>query len=320
MHNLEEILDGVTTMAITGHRRPDGDAVGSAMGLYLYVLKHHPEITTDIYLEEPKPVFGHIDHIQDLRQRERESTYVYDLFVTCDVSSYDMMSVGRTHFDHARKRVCIDHHKSNTGFADINHICGSIGSCAEVLYELMDPEKVDLSVATAIYTGIAHDTGVFQFAATTPRTLRIAADLIEKGVDFSRIIEESFHQKTYVQNQVLGKILTESTLVMDRKMIIGTMIREEMESYGITGQDMEGIVTQLRYTQGVEVSVLAYELEKMKVKVSLRSKGNVDVGLVASYFGGGGHKVAAGCDMKGSVADVISRIKEQVAVQMEGLG
>lgn len=96
-----------------------------------------------------------------------------------------------------------------------NHIEGDVGSACEVLYTLLEPEKVTRSNAEALYTGMIHDTGVFQYSSTTPRTMRIAACLMETGLDFKRIIESSFYEKTYVQNQVMGRVLAESILIMD---------------------------------------------------------------------------------------------------------
>ncbi|MBR2765318.1 MAG: bifunctional oligoribonuclease/PAP phosphatase NrnA [Blautia sp.] len=316
MKNVEEFLCGVHSMGIAGHLRPDGDAVGTVMALYLYVKEYHPEIEVDAYLDHPRPVFGHIDRIREVRMTEPEPDKVYDLFVTCDVSARDRLSVGAGLFARARRTVCIDHHVSNTGFADINHIRGDISSCSEVLYGLMDQEKVTRPIATAIYTGMIHDTGVFQYGSTTPETMRIAAKLMETGFPFNRIIDDSFYRKTYIQNQVMGRVLAESIMLMDCKVIAGYLRRKDMIFYGVTGQDMEGIVNQLRLTEGIEVAIFTYELETQRYKVSLRSNGRVDVSVVASYFGGGGHERAAGCDLSGTAYDVINNLTAQIALQL----
>ncbi len=316
MKNVEEFLSGIHSMGIAGHIRPDGDAVGAVMALYLYVRTYHPEIEVDAYLDHPRPVFGYLDGMCDVRMSETEPDKVYDLFVTCDVSARDRLSVGAGLFDKARRTVCIDHHVSNSGFADVNHVRGDIGSCSEVLYGLMDPDRVTRPIATALYTGMIHDTGVFQYSSTTPETMRIAAKLMETGFPFSRIIDDSFYRKTYIQNQVMGRVLAESIMLMDGQVIVGYMRRRDMIFYGVTGQDMDGIVNQLRLTAGIEVAVFLYELETQFYKVSLRSNGLVDVSVVASYFGGGGHERAAGCDLAGSVYDVINNVTEQIALQL----
>lgn len=315
MKNIAEVLDGVKTMAIAGHIRPDGDCVGSCMALYLYVKAYYPEIETDIYLEQPREVFSYIEGLSDVKTRE-EGEKIYDLFVTCDVSALDRLAVARTYFDTAKNTLCIDHHVSNPGFARVNHIRGDISSACEVLYGLLTPEKITRPIATAIYTGMAHDTGVFQYSSTTPETMRIAGELMKTGFNFSKIIDESFYQKTYLQNQVMGRVLAESIMLQDGKCVVGYLKKKDMDFYGVEGKDLEGIVSQLRLTTGVEVAIFAYEIQPQTFKVSLRSNGRVDVSKVAQFFGGGGHMRAAGCDLCGSVYDVINNITAQTEKQL----
>lgn len=162
-----------------------------------------------------------------------------------------------------------------------------------------------------------HDTGVFQYSNTSIRTMEIAGKLMAKGIDFSTIISESFYQKTYVQNQVLGRALLESILFCDGQCIFSVMRKKDMEFYGVTSKDMEGIVEQLRSTAGVECAIFLYEKEFQEFKVSMRSKKKVDVSRVAAYFGGGGHVRAAGCTMNGRIHDVINNLSEHIAKQLE---
>lgn len=315
MENINEVLNNVTTMAIAGHTRPDGDCVGTCMALYLYVKKNYPDIQADVYLESPKSEFSYIECFEDIKT-EKSGDRVYDLFISCDASSLDRVAVAADYFHTAKKTVCIDHHVSNQGFADVNHVCGEIGSASEVLYGLLNPEKIDCAVATAIYTGMIHDTGVFQYSNTTPDTMRIAGELMKTGFDFNKIIDESFYQKSYIQNQVMGRVLAESIMVLDGKCIVGWMKKSDMEFYGVDGKDLDGIVNQLRLTAGVEAALFLYELETQKFKVSMRSNGNVDVSKVAVFFGGGGHVRAAGCELCGSVYDVINNIMAEIERQL----
>lgn len=316
MKNIAEVLEHVKTMGIAGHIRPDGDCVGSCMGLYLYIRQWYPDIEVDVYLDNPKPVFGYIDSMENVKM-QTEGEKEYDLFVTCDVSAKDRIALAGEYFDSAKKTVCIDHHVSNPGFADINHICGDVSSACEVLYGVLSSEKVNRSVATAIYTGMVHDTGVFQYSSTSPETMRIAGELMKTGFNFSKIIDESFYQKTYIQNQVMGRVLAESIMVLDGKCIVGYLKRKEMDLYGVDGKDLDGIVSQLRLTAGVEVAIFLYEIESQTFKVSLRSNGKVDVSRVAVFFGGGGHTRAAGCDLQGSMYDVVNNITKEIEKQLQ---
>lgn len=315
MKNISEVLTGVKSIGIGGHIRPDGDCVGSCMALYLYIKTYYPEIEVKVYLDNPRPIFSHIDRMDEILT-EADGDRVFDLFVTCDVSSLDRLAVSGEYFRHAAKTVCIDHHVSNTGFAEINHVEGDISSCCEVLYGLFDKEKIDRFVAAAIYTGMIHDTGVFQYSSTTPETMRIAGELMKTGFDFSKIIDQSFYEKTYLQNQVMGRVLAESIMLQDDQCIVGYLRKRDMDFYGVDGKDLDGIVSQLRLTKGVEVAMFLYETESQTFKVSLRSNGKVDVSKIAVYFGGGGHVRAAGCDLHGSIYDVINNVSDQIARQL----
>lgn len=119
MKNISEILEGVKTVGIGGHIRPDGDCVGSCMALYLYVKTYYPEIQVDVYLDNPKPVFGHIDCMDEIKT-ELDGDKEYDLFVTCDVSARDRLALAGPYFDTAKKTACIDHHISNLGLSLIH--------------------------------------------------------------------------------------------------------------------------------------------------------------------------------------------------------
>ena len=124
MKNIAEVLEGVKTVGIGGHIRPDGDCVGSCMALYLYIRTYFPDIDVTVYLDHPKPIFGHIECIDEIKTEADDR--VFDLFITCDVSARDRLALAGDLFEKAKKTVCIDHHVSNQGFADINMGRGAI--------------------------------------------------------------------------------------------------------------------------------------------------------------------------------------------------
>ena len=316
MEKIASELKGIKRAAIAGHVRPDGDCVGSCMGLYLYLRENYPEIETDVYLEQPRDAFSLISHLDEIRT-VCGGDEVYDVFFLIDTSTSDRIGVASEAYQKARKRICIDHHVSNKGFGDINVVKPDVSSASEVLFGLLDEEKVSKQAAEAIYMGMAHDTGVFKFSSATPETMRIAAKLMEKGIDFTRIIDETFYRKSYVQNQILGRCLMESIMLLNGKCIIGCIRKRDMEFYGVEPKDLDGIVDQLRITKGVEVAVFLYEVKTQEFKVSMRSNGPVDVNMVASYFSGGGHVKAAGCTMQGSVYDVINNLTGHIEKQIK---
>ena len=192
-----------------------------------------------------------------------------------------------------------------------------MSSASELLFHLLEEEKITKEAAEAIYTGIASDTGVFKYSCTSPETMRVVAKLMEKGIDFSSIIDQSFYEKSYVQNQILGRCLMESIQVLDKKCIIGCLRKRDLDFYGVGPKELDGIVEQLRLTRGVEVAVFIYETKTQEFKVSLRSKSKVDVNKVASYFSGGGHVRAAGCTMQGSIYDVMNNLLKQIEKEIK---
>lgn len=315
MEKIANELKGINTVAIAGHVRPDGDCVGSCMGLYLYLKENYPDIAADVYLEQPGAQFSFLSCFKEIKT-VYQTGKVYDLLITLDVSDKNRIGVAEEAYETAKKRVCIDHHISNRGLGDVNEIRPDASSTCEVLYTLLEEEKVSKAVAEAIYTGMVHDTGVFQYSCTSPETMRIAAKLMEKGIPFTKIVEESFYEKTYVQNQILGRCLMESILLMDGKCVIGVVKKKMMDFYHVEPKDLDGIVQQLRIIKGVEVAIFIYEVKPQEFKVSLRSKGKVNVNEVASYFGGGGHVLAAGCTFHGSVYDVMNNLLEIIEKQL----
>lgn len=316
MKRIDEILAGVKTAAIAGHVRPDGDCTGSCMGLYLYLKENYPQIQTDVYLEEVRPEY---DHIRDINEAKCscEEEKQYDLFCILDASSRDRVGVAASLLDTAVKTVCIDHHVTNLGYCMENHVCADASSSCEVLFDLLEEEKISPDCAAALYTGIVTDTGVFQYSCTSPHTMRVAAKLMEKGIPFSQIIERAFFQKTYEQNQLMGRTLMESIMLLDKKCIVGIVRQRELDFYGLTPGDMDGIVNQLKNTKGVHVALFLYELKPQVFKVSLRSDELVDVSSIAAVFGGGGHTRAAGCTMTGSPYDVINNITLYIEKQLQ---
>ncbi len=321
MINLALELKNAASVAITGHIRPDGDCVGSCMGLYLYIKKYFPQIEdVVVYLEEFPSGFSFIQDA-DLIRHSWEEDKEYDVIFCLDAGDIGRLGQSEKYLTTAKRSICVDHHISNIGYADVNYIVPEASSASELVYGLLDSRKITKEIAEPLYMGIAHDTGVFQYSCTSPKTMKIAGDLIATGINFSKIVSKTFYEKTYLQNQILGRALLESIRVLDKKCIISTIRKKDMEFYGVTPMDMDGIVSQLRNTKGVEVAIFIYESNLHEYRVSMRSGDLVDVRKIATYFGGGGHVRAAGCTMQGSMHDVINNltlhIEKQLLQEME---
>lgn len=315
MDLLKEIGNG-KKIGISGHVRPDGDCIGSCLALYNYLLKAIPDAELKLYLQEPSDVFDFLPNRDKL-----DSSFVgindFDVYIALDSGDMKRLGDAEPFFRKAKKTICIDHHASNTGYGDACLVVGEASSTCEVLYTLMNKTLVDNDIATCIYTGIIHDTGVLQYSNTSKQTLEVIGELTEFDFDASKIIDETFYQKTYVQNQILGRVLTESILVLNGKIIAGCVSQKMMKFYDAKPTDLEGIVNQLLYTKGVEVAVFMHEIRSTEYKVSMRSNGKVNVADIAVFFGGGGHVRAAGCMMNGSYYDVLNNISEHIEKQLE---
>lgn len=312
--NVIEELKGAHVVGITGHIRPDGDCTGSTLALYNYLKKNMPDMDVSVYLEQPGEEFSYLSGYSDIRNTLEEDKR-FDVFIVLDCSSIDRIEPFARGFENGDKTICIDHHISNNSFADVNQVVPDASSACEVLYDTLDDEKIDKAVAECIYTGIIHDTGVFKYSCTSLHTMEIAGKMMQMGIDYSDIIDNSFYKKTYVQNQILGRALLESVLFYDKKCIFSSVTRDEMNFYGVTGKELGGIIEQLRLTEGVEVAIFLYETGDDEYKVSLRSKKEIDVSAIAVAFGGGGHVRAAGFLAKGTVHDIINRIGEMIEEQ-----
>ena len=316
MLKLDEILKGVKRAGIAGHVRPDGDCTGSCLALYQYLRMYYPEVSTDVYLEEIPNSFHMLTGADELRHELPEDTG-YDVFFALDCGDTKRLGFAGTLFEQAKKTVCIDHHVSNLAFADVNQIVPDASSTSELIYDLLEKERITKEIAEALYLGIVHDTGVFQYSCTSPETMEIAAELMRKGINGSEIIDKTYYEKTYIQNQILGRALLESMLIMEKRCIVSVIRQRSMKFFQAQPSDLEGIVSQLRLTKGVEVAIFLHEIEPQKFKVSLRSKGVVDVSMIAKHFGGGGHVRAAGVTMSGSSYDVINNITARIALQLD---
>ncbi len=315
MNICEEVKDA-GTIGISGHIRPDGDCVGSVMGLYLYLKKACPGARVEVFLEKPADIFSCIRSVQEIHTDFTTDIESFDVFFSLDTAK-NRLGEAEKYFDGAKKKINIDHHISNKGCGDVNYIDSKASSTSELIYNGIDKAMLDEEIAKALYIGIIHDTGVFQYSNTAPSTLRAAAELTSYGFDFSKLIDETFYEKSYVQNQILGRALLESIMFMDGKCVVSMIDRKTMKFYRAVPQDLEGIVSQLRNTRGVECAIFMYQTDTLEYKVSLRSNGKVNVAEIASFFGGGGHVRAAGVTMPGTFYDIINNLSARIEIQLK---
>lgn len=316
MLELLKLINEAKTIAIGGHVRPDGDCVGSCLGLYNYIKDNTKDKQIDVYLETVPASFSFLENAEQVLT-EAKKEVSYDLFIALDCGSRERLGFAEEMFLAAKHTVNIDHHISNSLFAEHNHVEADASSASEVLCGFLEDSRIGKETAECLYLGIVHDTGVFKHSNTSRKTMDTAGRLMEKGVSASQVIDDSFYRKTYMQNQIMGRCLLESIILLEGKIIFSCVSQKMMQLYGAVPSDLEGIIDQLRVTEGVEVAILIREESCQKYKVSMRSNGDVDVNKICGLFGGGGHKMAAGCMMNGSMHDVINNLSVQVEHQLK---
>ncbi len=313
--DLREIAAGASRVAVSGHIHPDGDCVGSCVAAALYLEKACPGLHADVFLEEiPEELRAHVPHADRIRHDAETEEGTYDLFVCLDTVP-ERLGAARPLFDRAARTCNIDHHISNRGSALVNVIDPTAGSVCEMLYGLMDPAFVDAEIATALYIGIVTDTGVFRYSSTSPNTLRTAADLVAYGFDFSDIVRDVFYARSKAQHRLLGAALTRMEFRLGGMFVCCSLPLSIQQSCGATSADFDGISAQMALTRGVDCAVMAGEMPGGEWKCSLRSNGRTDVSAIAASFGGGGHKRAAGCTVRGDVDDILLEMECLAATQ-----
>ena len=313
---IDDVIGDAKTVGISGHIRPYGDCIGSCMGMYLYLRKSYPQIRVDVFLQEIPEIYKFIKGSDQIRSDYETDVDRYDLFIALDAGK-ERLGEAEKFFDAAARTVNIDHHISNPGTGDENYVVPQASSASELVTDVIDMNRMDRDIAEALYMGIICDTGVFKYSNTSPKTMQIGAELISYGFDFGSLIDSVFYEKTYNQNQMLGRALLESTLFMNGRCIASAVTRQTMEFYQAKSSDLDGIVSQLMLTAGVDCAIFLYETGTQEFKVSLRSNGSVNVAEVAQLFGGGGHARAAGCTMNGTVYDVINNLSRYIEQQFE---
>ena len=184
------------------------------------------------------------------------------------------------------------------------------------MFGLIGEENVTKEIAECIYLGIVHDTGVFQYSCATAKTMEVAGKLMEKGIPFSKIIDDTFYTKTFEQNKIMGKALLACERYSNDRIIASVVTAQDMETYHVLPRHLDGIVNQLRITRGVEAAIFLYESGSHSYKVSARSNGRVDVAAIAVKFGGGGHTRAAGFSIQGTLEEIMKTIVLEIEKQL----
>ncbi len=316
MNDFIKEIERADSIVILGHLRPDGDCVGSCLGVYNYIYDNYPDKTVDIYLDEFKQEFMFLRGADEILHEKQER--VYDLCISLDSGDLERHGEFEVYFHEARRTMCVDHHISNLGFGDVCFLKTECSATAEAIFTLLDEDKIGMECAECLYLGIVHDTGVFKYTNTTRQTMEIAGILIEKGARSPLVIDGTFYKKTFKQNKMLSKALDAAFLMFEGKVIVSCLTKDIFDENDATNLDTDGVVDALRITEGVECALWMYEYPKKGTfKCSLRSNDIVNVNLIACRLGGGGHIRAAGCEVEGDKDTIILKVTNMIKEQLE---
>jgi phosphoesterase RecJ-like protein len=307
---LLELIRARDRFVITSHVRPDGDAIGSSLGL-MHVLESMGKEVSVVFVDFIPPNFHFLPGVERIVSTMPETDAV--IFLECD--SVERSSLNRQEFDAAGPgfTINIDHHRSGREFADFNWIDPHAAAVGTMVYDLAVAAGVRITNAAAdcLYAAILTDTGSFNYPSTAASTFAMAEHLVQSGTNPNRIARAIYFCNPESKVRLLGIALT--NLRIDGAVSWSHVTLAEMESVGATVEDCEGVANHLIGIACIEGAAFLRELpDKKQYRLSLRSRQDVDVSKVAEYFGGGGHHNASGCTVGGSLSEVTAVVVDKL--------
>jgi len=290
------ILESNVPITIISHVSPDGDTIGSAIALKRLSNKLGKEAFL-LCEDKPPKLFSFLSDADSFVQ---EIKYKPETTIAVDCSDIERMGALSKFFLESKNRICIDHHVSNTYFADINIVTPDAAATGEIVFNFIHSVNqllLDHEIAVALYTAIVMDTGNFSFSNTTDKTHSIVSHLMKWDIDVYTLSNILFRTHSLARTILLGSVLSNLEMKYNNAVCILQVSQAMLNNAGATMEDTEGIIDFGREITGVEIAMLIKEITLDQVKVSLRSKSLIDVRKIAEVFGGGGHQRAAGCNI-----------------------
>jgi len=318
LFELKQIIDSCNNLLIISHILPDGDNIGSVIAMSEMLRSRGKSVTAVVNGEMP-PYYKFLKGADKLVSPLELEENTYDAVLCLDMSDKDR---GGQVWDKVMGNpavINIDHHVSNDFYGDYNFVLSDASSTAEIVTFLFSELGFALNkdIAEALYTGIVTDSGSFTYPSTSPQTMRMAALLLEQKPALEAIRENVLENVSFLRKKLLSVALNHAELLCNGRLCYAFISNEEIVKMGVKGPDFENIIDHLIGVTGVEYAVFFREIMPDVVKIGFRGRGKNDVTVVASQFGGGGHKAAAGCSVEGSLADVMKNVLDAVRTYLE---
>jgi len=314
LEKIKTIIKEGNRFLITTHIDPDGDAIGSVLSLY-WVLESMNKIPL-IYLKDSIP-YRYNFLPQPPNILHEFSADLFDGIFILDCGNLSRIGDGHEVLNNKGTIINIDHHNTNELFGSFNLVDEAASSTAEILYRLYMSLNISFThnISINLYTAIFTDTGSFRYENTNAHAFHICEEMIHNGVNpsyVSRMVHENHPKERFI---LLGLVLTTLETYADNKIAMALVTNDMFRQTGTTREHTDGFVEYLREIKGVEVAILLREINDVRYKISMRSKGMADVASVCNLFGGGGHKNAAGCYIDGNLYEVKQKLKEAFSIQ-----
>jgi phosphoesterase RecJ-like protein len=299
-------LKNYNDFLIVGHKDPDGDAIGSSLALYK-ALSEFGKNAIVANISKISDLYFFLDDTKNIKLLQNNEKV--QVIITVDSADFERTNLNK---DYIKDKILIniDHHPTNTGFGNINYVVPEASAVGCLIYEILKFNDIPISLKTAeyLYLSILTDTGSFRYSSTSSNAFRIASELIKLGVKPWKIAYNIYESKKLTTLKLMGQAINTITTHYNDKLVIMYINQDMYRKTNTTSDDTEGFVNIARSIKGCEVGALLREDKPNYIKVSLRSKDQVDVSKIALTFGGGGHKNAAGFELVGSIEEIKEKL------------
>ncbi|MFO7887261.1 MAG: bifunctional oligoribonuclease/PAP phosphatase NrnA [Eubacteriales bacterium] len=293
INKLDYLIQNSKKIAVVAHADPDGDSIGSIMALREILRLRNKDV--DFYINGEIPF-----NYKFMKDVEKTSTYnenlEYDLFFALDSSDKERLGKNSSIIDNSNKTVCIDHHKTNEGYCDLNIIEPDYSSTGEIIFDIFNRLNYEINKIAAenIFISIITDTGKFIYDNAGYKTFENVSKLLKMNIDKSEIIKKLYSSEPKNIFKLKSDVFNSTEFYFEDRVALSCLSQSILKDYSLGLKDIDGLVERLRDIENVEISILIKELKSKTYKISMRSLGSADVSKVCEVFGGGGHKNAAG--------------------------